>query len=253
MTCVSTGQTTHHLRLPLDKVDIGARFLRHPSYNTTNRDYGPQAQSFARLCPSFPVTPDPSVDIAIIEFRAVDPLRRDEILVLSVSQLLKLHRDRLQHTSVSANALDQPLTNPLVLEWENWGLSMTRWIPSGLKKGSGSCVFGSKLVAVGPPHVFEKPTKVEGSQADQNMHLILFDFNPRSFLRLKDGIDPESGRGRALVTDASPWSPVGCRDILYDVKSGLAFRAIISEYPSTYKSVYLDGNGLVCRNVRSSD
>ncbi|KIM25699.1 hypothetical protein M408DRAFT_26024 [Serendipita vermifera MAFF 305830] len=252
--CLSSGKTTYHLRLPQGIGHIGAHILRHPCYNTSNRDFGPHAQTFAALCPSFPVTPDISVDIVLVEFQHTRlPPGYGSLLVLSKSHLLQLHRNQLERTAAYDDIVNEFLSTPIALEWESWGPKFSRWLPPGFRRASGSCVFGSRILAFAPRDLFEADPVDQAESIPSPIHIVLLDFNQRAVVQSKNDAAKDGYRETAIISHTSPWSPTGCRSVIYDSDPGLRFRAIISEHPTKYKSVYLDGNAFICRNLHSYD
>jgi hypothetical protein len=120
------------------------------------------------------------------------------------------------------------------VEWDAWGPSTTRWLPSQLYDLGEMCLFGSRIVA-----------QEKRRQGDVNWNeMVILDFNPRNLQRrsLYEGRESVS-----VVREPSSFT--------YQVSQGsstiisiLPFSKIIcGQYP--YSTLDLDGMNLICQEV----
>lgn len=207
--------------LPVSAKGFSMRFLKHPSSNN------------GRNCPtrySKLFVPDPTIGILPISFAAVNSQDLESFtIVLSVHLFIRKFQSLMAPIRTSRGAV-------VIFNWEQWGPSVTRWLPLEVRGYCGSrTVDGSRMLAS-----LVRLRDFTGELADYNM---LLDFNPRPIRRnvleqcgdhvLISTVDYETG-----------WHAYG-----RGVTSSLPYRAWVSTSPSPYLNLNFEANTILARLV----
>lgn len=184
---------------------LKARFITHPPYSQ---------HSSVKQSTFF--TSDPQVDILPIEFKSMATPRSsdsDPFLVI-----LSLHKFRELHSRLKGLESTGSRATP----WEEWGTSMTRWLPTGIIKTVGlrSC-YGSKLLGMFQPATFHQQERSREWDWGPSGNLVVLDFNPRPVFRgCQSSVDEASGSVFVYDTPSTWAHPIAHRV----VESSLPFR-----------------------------
>lgn len=243
LTSLSTGQTTHSLRLPEPLDFRWARFNPHPFYNSItglNSSDWTGIRLNSQHAPVF--SPDPSTDVIVLDYerRGNFLIQESRLLIISVQGLLNLFYKELPVKTATNTESNDTLVGS-VYEWLDWSKSMATWLPRGMYKVSRRTAFGSKVLV----STWIPPESAWGTYDghDNQQYLILLDFNPRARIS-----DTENRHREALLDTIVEWSG-RCTDI-YAQSPGLNFRVKILQPRSTsYLGIFLHGNGFVAREV----
>jgi hypothetical protein len=185
---------------------------------------------FGEKCPSSIakcLLPDPEVNVLAMTFYTSMSVR-PVCCVLSLQRfhhmynaLLKIHPDRD------------------TFEWEEWGPTVTRWLPYHyINLFMGRSTFGSRVLAWGQPSSLNESSR-------NNATLILLDFNPRPIKRGAT-TDVEGESHQIVITDESSWYYK--RDKI-KIKSSLPYRAFTSSWFLPYSFLRFDGSTILATAV----
>jgi hypothetical protein len=120
------------------------------------------------------------------------------------------------------------------VEWDAWGPSTTRWLPSQLYDLGDMCLFGSRIVT--------QEKRRQGNISWNEM--VILDFNPRNLQRRS----LYEGRESVSVVREQSSVTYQFRQGSSTIISSLPFSKIIcGQYP--YSTLDLDGMNLICREV----
>ncbi|KIM25668.1 hypothetical protein M408DRAFT_331028 [Serendipita vermifera MAFF 305830] len=210
-------------KLPLPANDYRPGFISHPA--SVHSGYSPTKH--ARL-----FVPDPNVEILAIIFRSTpsEQITRDETITVALSIPLFIRKFmELTKSEEKPDANDIP-----ILEWDDWGPSVTRWLPDGIHGNVGiRTAFGSRMLAVLIIPAEQNPNGFAWTS------IVLFDFNPRPISR--GAVADETSNYDLEVTDyATEW-------VSGDIKvlSSLPYRAWFSNRRCRFSSFFLDGNTII--------
>jgi hypothetical protein len=175
------------------------------------------------------VMPDPLVGIIGISFTF------EEYDPDGCSMILSLHAFQRIYFSLSENQPDRD-----VFEWDEWGPSATRWLPSSKVEPAGiRSICGPRMLVRGRPSAL-----AEG--ASNNYSLMILDFNPRPIRR--GATSKCEDTYEVLVVDHETEWQDGNSDL--KITSRLPFRAFVSQSYSRGAFYCFDGSNIVIRMVR---
>ena len=211
-------------KLSLSAGEFSIRFLKRPATN------------HGRNCPTRYAklfVPDPTVSILAMVFGTIASGELNHFtVVLSIQPFLRICRSMVESIREEYGHRD---TVP-VLEWEQWGPSVTRWLPLEIHGNYGSrMVYGARMLAV-----LMRPREPDGMLACYNM---LLDFNPRP-LRRGTLTQSEDGVSFITVDYAAAWNAYG-----RGLESALSYRAWISNLDFRYWNLDLEANTILARMV----
>lgn len=214
-----------HCELPLPANNFSIRFLRRSSTNK-----GPNCPTrYAQL-----FVPDPIASILAIVFGTITTVDMEHFtVILSIHSFLKMCYGLCAATKgENINSETVP-----VFSWEQWGPSVTRWLPLEIRGEYGShMVYGSRMLAT-----FFQRRDAEGEDAYYNM---LMDFNPRPIRRKT----LEQCGDHVLISTidyASRWGAHG-----KGLMSNLPYRAWVSTSAYRYWNLDLEANAILGRLVK---
>lgn len=216
---LSEGQRLCQFRVPFTGPVPFAAFLTHP------------VSHYGDNCPSLRAkmfVADPDLDIVGAVFYVRTQFGTSEYLViLSVRRLLRL--------AEGCKDKDAPIP------YEDWS-SAIRWFPPNKICHAGfRSTYGSQLVAM------ERKYGIDGHWVGNGV--ALFDFNDRPIRRKRCKSELLPQIRSVVVNEDEP-----TRDALEveaPLYSNLPFRAFISHGYTSYLSIFLDGNTMIGRTVRS--
>lgn len=190
------------------------RFLTHPQYGATS----PAAQ--ARL-----FRPDPEVEVLPIDIQ-LDQMRGPAFfMILSISKLKRRCRElRDAHPDLTE------------FDWAVWSPDVTRFLPINQLRNTGfRSTFGSRMLAIGN-------VSMERLHPTHPERLVLLDFNPRPIRRGAESCMRDNCRVLVISGDTLwPHTP--------RVMTSLPVRIFVSNRPTTYLDIHLDGSTMICRKV----
>ncbi|PVG03790.1 hypothetical protein CPB86DRAFT_778901 [Serendipita vermifera] len=171
------------------------------------------------------LTPDPLVNILGINFKLEEgPASLWSCVVLSLDRFQNMYKSLLE----SCTGRDS-------FDWEEWGPTVTRWLPKQYSNPTGNrSIFGSRMIAWGPPNSLD-------AQSDSSSCLVLLDFNPRPIQR---DITFESGRTShgIVIHEETTWED---EQVGLKVKSSLPYRVFTApHFPSGFDFRF-DGSTII--------
>ncbi|CAG8698665.1 6760_t:CDS:2, partial [Acaulospora colombiana] len=125
-------------------------------------------------------------------------------------------------------------------QWEEWGPTVTRWIPSAIKATGGDNVYGCRMIAWGDPSVLHP-------QCWWSPSLILLDFNPRPIRR--GATTRIQGESQEIVIDQETIITEAHTGVL--IKSSLPYRAFTTSWFVNAATYRFDGTTIVERGYNS--
>lgn len=222
---LDSGNPLYRCELPAPVGQFGLRFQKHALCGR-----GPKFPHRERAI----YKPDPRVVILGFVFYSTNIAAREWFtVVLSVDLFLRKCERLLEALS---GEYSQQGTAP-IFEWEEWGPSVTRWLPLDIHGEYGSrTTLGSKMLAI---HMDE------ADDGEILLHNMILDFNPWPIRRVEEWDRVEDEYMTYVETGETEW----CREDL-NVISSLPFRAWVSTKRCDYYNLFLDGNTIIGRLVR---
>jgi hypothetical protein len=208
-------------RFPFSDIALQASFLTRPD------------SRFGDKCPSSiakSLLPDPEVNILAMTFQLEDNAQH-ACCVLSVKRFTQLCGSLLKKYPVRE-----------VFDWEEWGPTVTRWLPyQGIMATGNRNIFGSRMVAVGPPGLLHE-------ESHANSCLMLLDFNPRPIKRgAKTSFNGDSHE--IVIDQETTWNYPHNGTV---IRSSLPYRAFATSWYPHCSSFKFDGSTIIGRGVSSS-
>ncbi|CAG8766716.1 3181_t:CDS:1, partial [Acaulospora colombiana] len=217
---LTRGEKLCSCKLPVEifnKPIYGAGFSTKPESRLTDRRHMSPSTMFktdpalAMICVSFRLAGNPEFICIVL---AVGPFRR------ICNDLLKTHPNRDQ------------------FDWDEWGPSVTSWIPCPAINVPGyRCTSGPRILMSGELSVFFK-------ECNDPLGLILMDFNPRPIKRHNSSQQTKDS-DVVEFAEGLEWTH---RDIDFTIKTTLPFRAFGGKsLPCDYSNFHFEGNTIICR------
>jgi hypothetical protein len=221
---LESGNSLYRCQLPVPVGQFGLRFQKHARPNQGS-ELLYRGQAIYK--------PDPRVEILGLVFHTTNVAMLEWFTVVLSVDLFQRKCERLLETR---SAGDSVIGAVPVFEWEEWGPSVSRWLPLDIHGEYGSrTTLGSKMLAI----------KMEETEdGDIVLHNMILDFNPWPIRRVRDWDREEDEYAIFLENGEEEW----CRDDLA-VMSSLPFRMWISSRRCDYLNFFLDGNTIVGRLV----
>ncbi|CAG8719020.1 15036_t:CDS:2, partial [Acaulospora colombiana] len=171
--------------------------------------------------------PDPSVDILGVNFKLEeDPTSSWSCIVLSLHRFQNMYKSLLEK---------HPGRD--VFDWEEWGPSVTRWLPQQSITPIGNrSIFGSRMIAWGLPTASDTDSGLSSC-------LLLLDFNPGPIYH--DTALEREGKSRGtIVREETIWedSQVGLK-----VKSSLPYRVFTAPHIPLGFDFRFDGSTIMAK------
>jgi hypothetical protein len=171
--------------------------------------------------------PDPEVDIVTARFR----LRHNTRNVYCV---ISTHRFRQM-----INCLLGKYSNRDTFNWEEWGPSVTRWLPYAQIEPTGArSIFGCRMLARGTPISLD-------SRSFSTVNLILLDFNPRPIQR--GAVTDIEGESHSIIINRETYWKDPDSEVL--IKSSLPYRAFTTHWSPRSSNFLFDGSNIIQRTV----
>ncbi|PVG03807.1 hypothetical protein CPB86DRAFT_307100 [Serendipita vermifera] len=217
---LTRGEKLYTCKLPVEifnKTIYGAGFSTKPES---------QLADYRHMSPSTMFKTDPALTMICVSFRlAGNP--EFVCIVLAVGPFRKI-----------CNGLLTTHPNRDQFDWEEWGPSVTSWIPCPPINVPGyRCTSGPRILMSGELSIFFK-------DFNDPLGLILMDFNPRPIRRC---ISSQQNEDSTVVEFAEglEWKHP---DSDYTIKSTLPFRAFGGKsLPVDYSNFHFEGNTIICR------
>ncbi|PVG03797.1 hypothetical protein CPB86DRAFT_722666 [Serendipita vermifera] len=201
-------------QLPFASPPYEARFLTHPDSQIQDNRPAPIAKSFVT---------DPELNIVVINFRQ----RRTYPLCC----VLSAHLFRKMYTSLLDNHADRN-----VFEWEEWGPTVTRWLPRRCEPTGTRSIHGCRMLAWGLTAAF-----ISGPHYE--LRLFLLDFNPRPIRR---GITTDTdGDSQVVLIDHE--TVVKETYTGMEIKSSLPYRVFSNTWLPPVPNCRFDGTTIIRR------
>ncbi|KAG8844469.1 hypothetical protein FRB91_002606 [Serendipita sp. 411] len=227
-----TSKITHVVQLPVSSIPCAILYT-----------YAPQSvhlQSPAEVAASF--TPDPSLDIIVLEF-GVNRLGHDFCFVIfSVRHLIDAC-DRMP--------AEQFGTSSATIKWEDWGAHGSRWFPENSLTCSGErAIFGSRMITSGTVSLQDNQISIPGPWSKSSS--MILDFNPRPIRRTAldstDHID-----GFKTVPGTSRWTVTQWNGEEVSIDSSLPFRMFVFDFKFHTRKLHLHHSAIVAQQAQSYD
>jgi hypothetical protein len=205
-------------RFPFLQPVLQAAFLTRPESR-----FGEKCPSSIAKC----LLPDPEVNVlAMIFYTGTDG--GPACCVLSLQKFYHMY-----------NFLLEQYPGRNTFDWEEWGPSVTRWLPyQNIYFFRNRSTFGSRVLAWGHPSSLHESSR-------DTISLILLDFNPRPIKRGAT-TDVEGESHQIIITDESSWYFE--RDQI-QITSSLPYRAFTSPWILRYAYLRFDGSTILATGV----
>jgi len=180
--------------------------------------------------------PDPAVEILGIVFRLIGTEPGLPNVVFTVVLSIDLFLQKCEQLASAESSQSDDVVP--VFEWEQWGPSVTRWLPHYIYGAvGGRSTFGSRMLAI-----FVKTVR-QGNAFVNSSHVMMLDFNPRPIFRGAQE-DTTDDYHLQVFSRGEVWA-------WEDVSMGVALpcRAWVSQRPCTYWGLFLDANTIAGRQV----
>ncbi|PVG03803.1 hypothetical protein CPB86DRAFT_306959 [Serendipita vermifera] len=170
--------------------------------------------------------PDPDLNIIGMNFQ-VNPQDNDSyVVVMSLqgfSQIYKALLDKYPHRHT--------------FEWEEWGPTVTRWLPYGRIMSTGyRNIFGSRFLVEGYPDSLHHDSY-------NHLTLLLLDFNPRPIRRGVTTSVSGGSQAHRIVIEEETTTQLACCDKV--IKSSLPFRAFTTPWRPSCFNFQFDGSTII--------